>query len=74
VNVRGPRALRVAPHHDSAPAKEPVTDIVPQERGRFGEPSSYSLTAAELARHVRQLRRGGWLAWEVRARFGRWAA
>jgi hypothetical protein len=36
---------------------------------RFGQPSSYSLTAIELAAHVRQLRRSGWQSWEVRVRF-----
>jgi hypothetical protein len=41
---------------------------------RFGPPSCYSLTAAELARHVRQLRRSGWQRWEVRARFEFWSA
>jgi hypothetical protein len=32
-------------------------------------PSNYSLTHAELAAHVRQLRRDGWQGWEVRVRF-----
>jgi hypothetical protein len=36
---------------------------------RFGQPSNYSLTAWELAAHVRQLRRDGWQGWEVRTRF-----
>jgi hypothetical protein len=36
---------------------------------RFGQPSSYSLSAMELAAHLRQLRRSGWQSWEVRARF-----
>ena len=71
MNVEGPRALRVAPHHDSAPAKASVTDIVPRDGGRFGEPSTYSLTAAGLARHVRQLRAAGWQRWELLTRFGR---
>ncbi len=34
-----------------------------------GQPSSYSLSAADLARHIRQLRRHGWQHWEIRARF-----
>jgi hypothetical protein len=37
--------------------------------GRFGQPSSYSLTHAELAAHVRQLCRSDWQPWEVRTRF-----
>jgi hypothetical protein len=36
---------------------------------RFGRPSTYSLSPAELAAHVRQLRRDGWQSWEIRARF-----
>jgi hypothetical protein len=32
-------------------------------------PSSYGLTHAQLAAHVRQLRREGWQSWEIRARF-----
>jgi hypothetical protein len=35
----------------------------------FSAPSSYSLSAPELARHVRQLRRSGWMHWEVVMRF-----
>ena len=67
--------MRAAPHHDDAPAKETVAFIVPQGCRRFGEPSTYSLTAVELAQHIRWLRCQGWQAWEVRARFGwRWAA
>jgi hypothetical protein len=36
---------------------------------RFTPPSSYGLTATELARHIRQLRRSGWQTWEIGARF-----
>jgi hypothetical protein len=39
------------------------------DTGRFGEPSSYSLPRASLARHARQLRRQGWQRWELLARF-----
>jgi hypothetical protein len=43
--------------------------------GDFGEPSTYSLTERELRRHVADLwRRWAWQEWELRARFGRWAA
>jgi hypothetical protein len=45
------------------------------DRTRFGPPSDYSLSVAELAAHMRQLQRRGWLRWEIRTRFGRrWAA
>jgi hypothetical protein len=36
---------------------------------RFGQPSSYSLTHAELTAEVRRRRREGWQSWEIRARF-----
>lgn len=42
--------------------------------GRFGPPSSYSLTAHELARHIGELRAAGWLGWELDVRFGPSAA
>jgi hypothetical protein len=42
--------------------------------GRFGEPSSYSLSRPELAAHIRRLRDMGWAPWELAARFGQWAA
>jgi hypothetical protein len=37
---------------------------------RFGRPSDFGLTDRELAAHIRQLLRAGWLQWEVRVRFG----
>jgi len=33
------------------------------------QPSTYSLSAPELARHIRHLRRQGWQSWEINARF-----
>jgi len=36
---------------------------------RFGQPSSYSLTHAELTAEVRRRRRDGWQHWEIAARF-----
>jgi hypothetical protein len=36
---------------------------------RFGRPSSFSLTHAELTAEVRRRRRDGWMGWEIRARF-----
>jgi len=36
---------------------------------RFGRPSNFSLSRAELVNHVRQLRRAGWQHWEVAVRF-----
>ena len=35
----------------------------------FGRPSNFSLSHADLARHIRHLRRAGWQSWEIRARF-----
>jgi hypothetical protein len=36
---------------------------------RFGRPSTYSLPARDLGRHIRTLRRHGWQSWEIRVRF-----
>ena len=36
---------------------------------RNWRPSTYSLAPWELAMHIRQLRRQGWMSWEIRARF-----
>jgi hypothetical protein len=44
------------------------------DSARFGPPSTFGLSAAELATHIRDCRRAGWLRWELRVRFGRWAA
>jgi hypothetical protein len=41
---------------------------------RFGEPSSYSLSPAELTAEVRRRRRDGWQHWEIAARFDFWRA
>lgn len=68
----GPRKRLPGPSEDITAAKRNVLSIVPH--GRFGEPSNYSLTRIELARHVRQLRRTGWQSWEIRARFDFWGA
>ena len=68
------RPLRDAAHNDQAAAKQAGVGPSVTDLHRFGQPSGYSLTAPELARHVRQLRRAGWLRWELRVRFGRWAA
>jgi len=42
--------------------------------GRFGQPSSYSLSRDELTVEVRRRRRDGWQGWEIRARFDFWRA
>jgi len=52
---RDSRRLRLLLSHDS--------DQV------FGQPSTYSLDQITLAHHIRTLRRSGWQAWEIRARF-----
>jgi hypothetical protein len=36
---------------------------------RGWRPSTYSLSASELAAHIRDLRHQGWQGWEIRARF-----
>lgn len=36
---------------------------------RYGEPSTFGLSAAELAAEVRRCRRAGWFRWELRSRF-----
>jgi hypothetical protein len=36
---------------------------------RFRRPSTFSLSAAELARHIRSLRSQGWQGWELRQVF-----
>jgi hypothetical protein len=63
-----------SPTHSTGTTELPVTVHGGAVRGlnpaRFGQPSTYSLTPWELARHVRDLRRQGWQSWEVRARFG----
>jgi hypothetical protein len=74
VNANGPpkRAARhlitAAP---SPPSSRAPDDVSVADLHRFGEPSSYSLSAAELARHIRQLHRRGWQEWELHVRFGR---
>jgi hypothetical protein len=35
----------------------------------IGQPSTYSMTHAELAAHIRALRRQGWMSWEIRQVF-----
>jgi hypothetical protein len=42
---------------------------VPGAVPRTCQPSSYSLTHAELAAHIRDLRRSGWQCWEISVRF-----
>jgi hypothetical protein len=60
--------------HTSDPPP-PRGEVVVMLTRRFPPPSTYSLTERELAAHVRQLRRAGWLRWELMVRFGRrWAA
>jgi hypothetical protein len=57
-------ALRLPPLPDGR--RDPLDAAAP----RFGSPSTYSLPARDLGRHIRQLRRQGWQSWEVRVRFG----
>jgi hypothetical protein len=39
------------------------------DAGRFGQPSNYSLSPAELTAEVRRRRRDGWQHWEINTRF-----
>jgi hypothetical protein len=56
----GPRHLTPPPPSCKCAAANVTADR------RFGRPSTYSLSRAELERHVRRL---GWMAWENAARF-----
>lgn len=51
-----------------------VTDepdvVVPFPR-RYGEPSDFGLSPAELAAEIGRCRRSGWFRWECLVRFGR---
>ena len=68
-----PEALRRGPHGlaTSPPPRcqAGVTVLVIVSDRGFDGPSTYSLTPAELARHIRELRRQGWQSWEIRTRF-----
>ena len=71
---RGPGRQLPGPRNDS-PAAATVIAMVGHDadaaslRRLIGPPSSYGMTHAQLAAHVRQLRREGWQSWEIRARF-----
>jgi hypothetical protein len=56
---------------NESPAAATVVVIVGDggDAGRFGQPSTYSLSPAELTAEVRRRRREGWQGWEIRARF-----
>ena len=62
-NSRGPEDTR------AATGGSPVIVSHGRDGRRFGQPSSYSLTHAELTAEVRRRRRDGWQGWEIRARF-----
>jgi hypothetical protein len=67
-----PDAARLIKHQEQAGAPQARRrryHAVTPLREPFGQPSNYSLTTQELSRHVRQLRRAGWLPWEILARF-----
>ena len=81
----GPAQDRAPRHHLTA-AAPPPSNAAPTRRvihalrlrldteHRFGCPSTYGLSRAELAAHVRDCHRGGWQRWELAVRFGRWTA
>jgi hypothetical protein len=56
---------------NDAPGAATVAVIVGHQRDihRFGQPSTFSLSPAELTAEVRRQRRDGWQGWEIRARF-----
>jgi len=64
---RGPEDTR-RPSGESAAMVTDLADVV-WLRSIVGPPSSFGLTHAQLAAHVRELRREGWMSWEIRARF-----
>jgi hypothetical protein len=66
-----PRLLSDGAGQDGGPGGPgvPCQSAAVIELHRFGLPSDYGLTAAELPAHVRQLRRSGWQSWEIRVRF-----
>jgi hypothetical protein len=68
---RGPGRRFPGPRENDAPGAATVVAMVGHagDVHRFGQPSTYSLPAAVLAAHVRELRRSGWQGWEVRRRF-----
>jgi hypothetical protein len=69
-DAAGPPKRARRTHHlaaTSPPSRVTVLVIV-SDHGLDG-PSTYGLTHAELATHIRQLRRAGWQSWEIRARF-----
>jgi hypothetical protein len=79
---RGPGRRFPGPRENDSPGAATVAVIVGHAGEihtdalvqRFGQPSSYSLSAAELAAEVRRRRREGWQSWEIRARFDFWRA
>lgn len=69
-NAGGPpkRARRTRHIAATSPPSRVAVLVIVSDHGWDG-PSTYSLSAAELARHIRELRRQGWQGWEIRARF-----
>jgi hypothetical protein len=57
----GPRHLTLLP-----PPRGKCAVVTVARGGRFGQPSTFGLTRAELERHIRQL---NWQAWEIAVRF-----
>jgi hypothetical protein len=69
-DAAGPPKRARRTHHIAAtsPPSRVTVLVIVSDYG-FDGPSTYSLSAAELAAHIRQLRRQGWQSWEIRARF-----
>ena len=66
-SLRGEAARRLPPlprrYGDNLAARDPLLPWPPCQR----QPSTYGLTAHELAEHRRQLLRESWALWEVQA-------
>jgi len=73
---RGPGRRFPGPRENDSPAAATVAVIVGHgdDADRFGQPSNFGLSPAELTAEVRRRRREGWQSWEIRARFDFWRA
>jgi hypothetical protein len=69
---RGPEAITSGADAVGISMLPQVGDV--ERLWRFGQPSTFSLSPAELTAEVRRRRRDGWQHWEIRARFDFWRA
>jgi hypothetical protein len=69
---RGPGRRFPGPRENESPAAATVVVVIVGhggDAGRFGQPSTFSLSPAELTAEVRRRRRDGWQHWEINTRF-----